>query len=186
VLVTLTKLNVTQTPLNPSPPIGQNIISHDLYEVSLPLALAILLATRYPVFLILSGLTLVLFYPSIKIRAMEVVNVFNVVFSHSNLASEETGDKEQLEEQLENLREQLAFKIQELEAQQLETLQAKTETNRHQESLQQFQEQSQKQIEELQTQLPETKTKLQHTQSELQTTQTELTQSQSELQISQI
>jgi len=186
VLVTLTKLNVTQTPLNPSPPIGQNIIPHDLYEVWLPVALAILLATRHPVFLILFGLTLVLFYPSIKIRAMEVVNVFKVVFSHSNLASEETGDKEQLEEQLENLREQLAFKIQELEAQQLEILQAKTETDRDQESLQQFQEQSQKQIEELQTQLQETKTQLQHTQSELQIAQTELTHSQSELQISQI
>lgn len=186
VLVTITKLNVTKTPLNPSPSIGHNIIPHDLYEVWLPLALAILLATRHPVFIILFGLTLVLFYPSIKIRAMEVVNVFKVVFSHSNLASEATGDKEQLEEQLENLREQLTFKIQELEAQQLKTLQAKTETDRHRESLQQFQEQAQKQIEQLQTQLQQTKTQLQHTQSKLQTTQTELTQSQSQLQISQI
>ena len=186
VLVTLTKLNITQTPLDPSPPVGQNIIPHDLYEVWLPLALAILLVTRHPVFLIFFALTLVLFYPSIKMRAMEVVNVFKAVFSPSNPAIEKTREKEQLEEQLENLRKQLALKTQELEAQQVGTLQAKTETNRHRESLQQFQEQAQKQIEELQTQLQEAKTQLQHTQSELQIAQTELTHSQSELQISQI
>ena len=181
VLITLTKLKVTQTPLDPSPPVGQNIIPHDLYEVWLPLALAILLVTRNPVFLIFFGLTLVLFYPSIKIRAMEVVNVFKAVFSHSNPAIEKTQDKEQLEAQLENLREQLALKTQQLEAQQLETLQAKAQTERHHESLQQFQEQAQKQIEQLQTQTKEAKTQLQHTQSELQTTQTELIQSQSQL-----
>ncbi|MEG4353287.1 tetratricopeptide repeat protein [Microcoleus sp. LAD1_D3] len=185
VLVTLTKLNVTQTPLDPSPPVGQNIIPHDLYEVWLPLALAILLVTRHPVFLIFFALTLVLFYPSIKIRTMEVVNVFKAVFSHRNPAIEKTRQKEQLEEQLENLREQLALKTQELEAQQVETLQAKTETNRHRESLQQFQEQAEKQIEPLQTQLQEAKAQLQHTQSELQISQTELIQSQSQLQISQ-
>lgn len=186
VLVTLTKLNITQTPLDPSPPVGQNIIPHDLYEVWLPLALAILLVTRNPVFLIFFALTLVLFYPSIKIRAMEVVNVFKAVFSPSNPAIEKTREKEQLEEQLENLQEQLALKTQELAAQQLETMRAKTETNRHRESLQQFQEQVQIQIEQLQIQLQEAKTQLQHTQSELQIAQTELTHSQSELQISQI
>ena len=185
VLITLSKLNLTQTPLDPSPPIGQNIIPHDLYEVWLPLALAILLVTRHPVFLIFFGLTLVLFYPSLKIRAMEVVNVFKVVLSHSNPAIEKTQEKEQLEEQLENLREQLALKTQELEAQQLETLQAKTETDRYRESLQQFQEQAQKQIEQLQSQLQEAKAQLQHTQSQLQIFQTELIQSQSQLQISQ-
>jgi tetratricopeptide (TPR) repeat protein/4-hydroxybenzoate polyprenyltransferase/2-polyprenyl-3-methyl-5-hydroxy-6-metoxy-1,4-benzoquinol methylase len=186
VLVTLIKLNITQTPLDPSPPVGQNIIPHDLYEVWLPLALAILLVTRNPVYLIFFALTLVLFYPSIKIRAMEVVNVFKAVFSHSHPAIEKTREKEQLEEQLEKLREQLALKTQELEAQRVETMRAKTETNRHRESLQQFQSQAQIQIEELQTQLQEAKTQLQHTQSELQIAQTELTHSQSELQISQI
>ena len=185
VLVTLTKFNVTQTPLNPSPPVGQNIIPHDLYEVWLPLALAILLVIRNPVFLIFFCLTLVLFYPSIKIRAMEVVKVFKVVFSHSNPAIEKTPEKEQLEAQLENLREQLALKTQELEAQQLETLQAKTEADRHRESLQQFQSQAEKPMKQLQTQLQEAKIQLQQTQSELQISQTELTQSQSELQTSQ-
>ena len=185
VLTTLTKLNLTQIPLNPSPSVGQNIIPHDLYEVWLPLALTILLVTRNPVFLIFFGLTLVLFYPSIKIRAMEVVNVFKAVFSHSNPAIEKTQEKEQLEAQLENLQEQLALKTQELEAQQLETLQAKAQTDRHHESLQQFQEQAQKQIEQLQIQAKEAKIQLQHTQTELQTTQTELIQTHSELHISQ-
>lgn len=185
VLITLTKLNLTQIPINPSPSVGQNIIPHDLYEVWLPLALTILLVTRNPVFLIFFGLTLVLFYPSIKIRAMEVVNVFKVVFSHSNSAIEKPQEKEQLEEQLENLQEQLALKTQELEAQQLETLQAKAQTDRHHESLQQFQEQAQKQIEQLQIQAKEAKIQLQQTQSELQISQTELTQIKSYLQQTQ-
>lgn len=185
VLFTLIKFNLIQTPLDPSPPVGQNIIPHDLYEVWLPLALSILLATRNPVFIIFFGLTLVLFYPSIKIRAMEVINVFKVGFSHNNLAIEKIEEKQQLEEQLENLREKVALKSQQLEAQQMETLQAKAQTEQYRESLQQFQEQAQKQIEQLQTQLQEAKIQLQHTHSELKTVQTELTQSQFELQTSQ-
>lgn len=185
VLITLTKINLTQTSLDPSPPVGQNIIPHDLYEVWFPLALATLLVSRDSVFIILFCLTLALFYPSVKIRALEIVNLFNAVFSHGNLGIQKTQEKEQLEVEMEKLQEQLNLKIQELEAQEVETLQAKTETEEHRESLQQFQEQAQKQIEQLQTQLQEAKAQLQQTQSELQTTQTELIQSQSELQISQ-
>jgi len=185
VLVTFAQLNLTQTSLDPSPPVGQNIIPHDLYEVWLPLALATLLATRNPVFLVFLGFTIVLFYPSIKVRAIGLISVLNLVLNFMTPAIKNTPNTEQLEKQLENLREQLALKTQELEAQQLETLQAKTEIDRHRESLQQFQSQAQKQIEQLQTQAREAKIQLQHTQSELQTTQTELTQFQSQLHTSQ-
>jgi tetratricopeptide (TPR) repeat protein/4-hydroxybenzoate polyprenyltransferase/SAM-dependent methyltransferase len=176
VLITLAKLNVTQTSLEPSPSAGKNIIPHDLYEVWLPLALAILLVTRNPAFIIFFGLTLLLFYPSIKIRTMEV---FNIVFN------EKMQEKKQLEVKLENLQQQLALKTQKLEAQQRETVQAKTEIEHYHKNLQQLQEQAQKQIEELQTQTKERTIQLQLTQSELQTTQNELVQSQTQLQTTQ-
>ncbi|MBD2451337.1 tetratricopeptide repeat protein [Nostoc sp. FACHB-152] len=175
-LITLIKLNVTQTSLDPSPPEGKNIIPHDLYEVWFPLVLAILLATHNPVFIIFFSLTLILFYPSIKIRVMEIVNLFQVLFSHSNLGIEKTQEKKQLEVKLKNLQQQLALKTQQLEAQQREALQAKTEIDQYRKSLQNLQEQAQKQIDQLQTQAKEAATKLEYTQSELQTTQTELAQ----------
>jgi 4-hydroxybenzoate polyprenyltransferase len=50
VLVTLTKINLTQISINPSPPAGQNIIPHDLYEVWFPLALATLLVSHNSAF----------------------------------------------------------------------------------------------------------------------------------------
>ena len=187
VLITLTQFNFTQTPFNPSPlspPVGQNIIPHDLYEVWLPLALATLLATRNSAFLVFLGLTIILFYPSIKMRAIGVIGVWNSVLIFITLAIKKTPNTEQLE-QLNNLREQLALKTQEFEAQQLETLQAKTQTDRHYESLQQFQEQAQKQIEQLQIQAKDAKIQLQQTQSELQISQTELTQIKSYLQQTQ-
>jgi len=183
-LIIFAQLNLTQTSIDPSPlspPVGQNIIPHDLYEVWLPLALATLLAIHNPVFLVFLGLTIILFYPSIKMRTIGVIAVLNPVLNFITLAIKKTPNTDQLEAQLENLREQLALKTQELEAQQVETLQAKALIDRHHESLQQFQEQAQKQIEQLQIQAKETKIQLQQTQSELQTTQTELIQSQSQL-----
>ncbi|AVH63800.1 tetratricopeptide repeat protein [Nostoc sp. 'Peltigera membranacea cyanobiont' N6] len=100
--------------------------------------------------------------------------------------------KHQTQTLLESLQAQLDQKNQELEAQQLETLQAKAEIGQYRESLQQVQIQVQIQIEQLQTQLQQTQAQLQQTQGELQqsqsqlhTSQTELVQSQSDLQQTQ-
>ena len=202
VLVTFAQFRFTKISFDPSPlspPVGQNIIPHDLYEVWFPLALATLLATRDPIFLVFLGLTFVFFYPSIKMRSIGVIGIFKIVFNYITLAIKKTSKTDLLEERLENLREQLDCRTQELEV-------AKTETDWHQEMLQQVQQQTHRQIEQLQTQLQQTQAQLEQSQgelvksqsdlqytqdrlkqidSQLQQTQTELTQSQSELQTSQ-
>ncbi|MEH1804956.1 tetratricopeptide repeat protein [Nostoc sp.] len=89
--------------------------------------------------------------------------------------------KHQTQTLLESLQAQLDQKNQELEAQQLETLQAKAEIGQYRESLQQVQIQTQIQIEQLQTQLQQTQVQLQQTQGELQQSQSQLHTSQTEL-----
>ncbi|WP_334811813.1 tetratricopeptide repeat protein [Nostoc sp.] len=89
--------------------------------------------------------------------------------------------KHQTQTLLESLQVQLDQKNQELEAQQLETLQAKAEIGQYRESLQQTQIQTQIQIEQLQTQLQQTQVQLQQTQGELQQSQSQLHTSQTEL-----
>lgn len=103
VLIILAQLKLAKTSIDPSPlspPVGQNIIPHDLYEVLLPLALATLLAIHNPVFLIFLGLNIVLFYPSIKMRAIGVIAVLNTVLNFITLAIKKTQNTEQLEEQM--------------------------------------------------------------------------------------
>ena len=75
VIFTVARLKVTKTPLNPSPAAGRNIVPHDLYEVWLPLTLATLLASRDPYYLGFVVLTLVLFFPAVKLRAIELVGI---------------------------------------------------------------------------------------------------------------
>jgi tetratricopeptide (TPR) repeat protein/4-hydroxybenzoate polyprenyltransferase len=183
--VTVAQFCLTPISFNPSPPIGQNIILHDLYEVWLPLTLATLLATRNPIFLILLGLMIILFYPSIKARAVGFIAVLSNVLNFVTLTINKTPSNIEELEKIKRLQEQLTLKVQELKAQKLETLQAQAETDQHRESLQHFEEQAQKQIEQLQTQQQEVTVQLQHKQVDLHTTQTQLLQSQSQLQITQ-
>ncbi|QIZ73477.1 phytanoyl-CoA dioxygenase family protein [Oxynema aestuarii] len=83
-LVIFGQVKFDQVSLNPSPlspPVKQNIIPHDLYEVWLPLALAILLSSRNPYYLSFVVMTLILFFPSVKNRAIGIVNVIKSVFT---------------------------------------------------------------------------------------------------------
>ncbi len=79
-LLTAVNIKTAPHPFTPSPPKGQNIIPHDLYEVWLPLALAITLAVQNPQFLIFVALTAILFYPSLKVRTMEMFRVIKAGF----------------------------------------------------------------------------------------------------------
>ena len=81
VIFTVARLKVTKTPLNPSPPAGQNIVPHDLYEVWLPLTLATLLASRDPYYLGFVVLMLVLFFPAVKLRTIELVGILKAAIS---------------------------------------------------------------------------------------------------------
>ncbi|MGB3653517.1 MAG: tetratricopeptide repeat protein [Rivularia sp. (in: cyanobacteria)] len=81
---TIAKLKATKTPLDPSPTVRKNIVPHDLYEVWLPLALAMLLSSGNPRYLGFVTLTLVLFLPSVKNRVIEVVNVFKTFLVADN------------------------------------------------------------------------------------------------------
>jgi hypothetical protein len=67
-------LSLNPSPL--SPPIGQNIILHDFYEVWLPLSLAILLASRNLYYVSFVLLILVLFFPSVQNR---IIGFFTVI-----------------------------------------------------------------------------------------------------------
>lgn len=80
-LLTAVNIKTAPHPFTPSPPKGQNIIPHDLYEVWLPLALAITLAVQNPQFLIFMALTAMLFYPSIKVRVTELFQVIKAGFT---------------------------------------------------------------------------------------------------------
>ncbi|MDY6782551.1 MAG: tetratricopeptide repeat protein [Cyanobacteriota bacterium] len=92
VIFEIARLQVTKTPLDPSPAAGKNIIPHELYEVWLPLALATLLASRDPYYLGFVVLTLILFFPSVKNRAMGAIDVIQMLLtaalSSSVVASE--------------------------------------------------------------------------------------------------
>ena len=81
---TIAKLKATKTPLDPSPTVRKNIVPHDLYEVWLPLALAMLLSSGNPDYLSFVTLTLVLFFPSVKNRLLEIVNVFKTFLVADN------------------------------------------------------------------------------------------------------
>ena len=81
---TVAKLKATKTPLDPSPTVRKNIVPHDLYEVWLPLALAMLLSSGNPYYLVFVTLTLVLFFPSVKNRLLEIVNVFKTFLVADN------------------------------------------------------------------------------------------------------
>jgi len=67
-------LFIMQDEFNPSPSQesyqGKNIILHDFYEVWLPLSLLILLSLHQPIFLILLGVHIALFYPAIQQRVL--------------------------------------------------------------------------------------------------------------------
>ncbi|AFY85514.1 phytanoyl-CoA dioxygenase family protein [Oscillatoria acuminata] len=80
-LLTTVNIKTAPHPFTPSPPKGQNIIPHDLYEVWLPLALSITLAVQNPQFLLLVALTAMLFYPSIKVRITEMFQVIKAGFT---------------------------------------------------------------------------------------------------------
>jgi 4-hydroxybenzoate polyprenyltransferase len=80
-LLTAVNIKTAPHPFTPSPPKNQNIIPHDLYEVWLPLALAITLAVQNPQFLIFVALTAILFYPSLKVRTMEMFQVIKAGFT---------------------------------------------------------------------------------------------------------
>ncbi len=80
-LLTAVNIKTAPHPFTPSPPKNQNIIPHDLYEVWLPLALAITLAVQNPQFLIFVALTALLFYPSIKVRTTELFQVIKAGFT---------------------------------------------------------------------------------------------------------
>ncbi|MEH2137435.1 tetratricopeptide repeat protein [Nostoc sp.] len=104
-----------------------------------------------------------------------------------------TWQEQQAQTLLESLQAQLDQKTQELEAQQIENIQAKAEIDRYKERLQQVQEKNQIQIEQLQTELRQTQAQLQQSQeelvkyrSDLQYTQSELKQLRSKLQQTQI
>ncbi len=81
---TIAKLKATKTALDPSPTVRKNIVPHDLYEVWLPLALAMLLSCGNPYYLSFVTLTLVLFFPSVKNRLLEIVNVFKTFLVADN------------------------------------------------------------------------------------------------------
>lgn len=83
VYLLLTTVNIKTAPhlFTPSPPKNQNIIPHDLYEVWLPLALSITLAVQNPQFFIFVALTAILFYPSLKVRTMEMFRVIKAGFT---------------------------------------------------------------------------------------------------------
>ncbi|MEH2059257.1 MAG: tetratricopeptide repeat protein [Nostoc sp.] len=114
-------------------------------------------------------------------RILEELDIFKVPTqpaSDSSRHKKLPPQKHQTQTLLESLQAQLDQKNQELEAQQLETLQAKADIGQYRESLQQVQIQTQIQIEQLQTQL-------QQSQSQLHTSQTELVQLKSYLQQTQ-
>ncbi|WP_334733889.1 tetratricopeptide repeat protein [Nostoc sp.] len=117
-------------------------------------------------------------------RILEELDIFKVPTqpaSDSSRHKKLPPQKHQTQTLLESLQAQLDQKNQELEAQQLETLQAKADIGQYRESLQQVQIQTQIQIEQLQTQLQQTQAGLQQTQGELQQSQSQLHTSQTEL-----
>ncbi|MCT7958963.1 phytanoyl-CoA dioxygenase family protein [Laspinema palackyanum] len=80
-LLTAVNIKTAPYPFTSSPPKNQNIIPHDLYEVWLPLALAITLAVQNPQFFVLVALTAMLFYPSIKVRITQLFQVIKAGFT---------------------------------------------------------------------------------------------------------
>lgn len=93
VLFTIVRLQVTRENLNPSPSAGQNIIPHDLYEVWLPLALSTLLASRNPYYLGFVALTLVLFFPAVKNRTIELVGILKAAIQNYATRPDTTGSR---------------------------------------------------------------------------------------------
>jgi tetratricopeptide (TPR) repeat protein/SAM-dependent methyltransferase len=89
ILFTFVRLRVARENLNPSPSVGQNIVPHDLYEVWLPLALATLLASRDFHYVGFVALTLVLFFPAVKNRIIELFGILKaaILLAQCNLTA---------------------------------------------------------------------------------------------------
>ncbi|MEC4806360.1 MAG: UbiA family prenyltransferase [Jaaginema sp. PMC 1079.18] len=75
-----------QNELNPSPPEKSYIILHDFYEVWLPLSLLILLSLHQPIFLILLGVHIALFYPAIQQRVLVSIRQIQLNLAKMNVS----------------------------------------------------------------------------------------------------
>jgi SAM-dependent methyltransferase/4-hydroxybenzoate polyprenyltransferase/predicted nucleic acid-binding Zn-ribbon protein len=161
-------------PFTPSPPQNQNIIPHDLYEVWLPLALAITLAVQNPQFLIFVALTAMLFYPSIKVRITELFHVIKAGFTPMPNPTPSTPEAlrptpsnvapltPEMEQQLET--PQTTNSIPSAEKLQEQLTQTQTKLTASKEQL----HQSQVELEQLKIQLNQTQTHLEQSRSQLQ------------------
>ncbi|AFY35384.1 tetratricopeptide repeat protein [Calothrix sp. PCC 7507] len=161
----------------PAPTRKANVALHDFYEVWLPLALITLLSIREPLFLILLLLHIILFYPSIKQRTTDLVQLMVSGLKGLTNLVKFTNEYEQKVDFLPT-NQQNKQGLEKLQAQ-LHTSQTEfTKLNSH---LQQTQEQ----LEQIQAKFQQTQGELQQSQSQLHTSQTELLQSQSDLQQTQ-
>ncbi|MCT7963941.1 UbiA family prenyltransferase [Laspinema sp. D1] len=188
-LLTTVNIKTAPHPFTPSPPKNQNIIPHDLYEVWLPLALSITLAVQNPQFLIFVALTAILFYPSLKVRTMELFHVIKAGFTPVPNPTPSTVKAPrptatnvapltpEMEQQVET--PQTTNSIPSAEQFQEQLTQTQTELSASNEQL----HQSQVELEQLKIQLNQTQTHLEQSRSQL---QRELTASNEQLHQSQV
>jgi ectoine hydroxylase-related dioxygenase (phytanoyl-CoA dioxygenase family)/4-hydroxybenzoate polyprenyltransferase len=78
-------LLIAQNEFNPSPPAKSYIILHDFYEVWLPLSLLILLSLHQPIFFILLGVHIALFYPAIQQRVLVSIRQIKLNLAKMNI-----------------------------------------------------------------------------------------------------
>ncbi|MHC5861760.1 tetratricopeptide repeat protein [Nostoc sp.] len=161
----------------PAPTRKANVALHDFYEVWLPLALITLLSIREPLFLILLLLHIILFYPSIKQRITDLVQLMVSGFKGLTNLVKFTNEYEQKVDFLPTNQQNQ----QGLEKLQVQLHTSQTEFTKLNSHLQQTQEQ----LEQIQAKFQQTQGELQQSQSQLHTSQTELVQSQSDLQQTQ-
>ncbi|MEH1804962.1 MAG: tetratricopeptide repeat protein [Nostoc sp.] len=160
----------------PAPTRKANVALHDFYEVWLPLALITLLSIREPLFLILLLLHIILFYPSIKQRITDLVELMVSGFKGFANLVKFTNEYEQKVDFL---------PINQQNQQGLEKLQVQLHTSQTEFTKLNSHLQTQEQLEQIQVKLQQTQAELQQSQSQLHTSQTELLQSQSDLQQTQ-